>query len=82
MGKGAKRRAHVFILVSRDRVGFAELVIGPGHFWPHPLAQLTPRLPGLRAAHEEAFLDDLTVADGVKADLIEVHAFLAFGRDI
>jgi hypothetical protein len=35
---------------------------------------------GLRAAHEEAFLDDLTVPDRVKPDLIEVHAFLALWR--
>jgi len=37
---------------------------------------------GLRAAHEEAFLDDLTVPDPVKPDLIEVHAFLALWRDL
>src|ERR1700747_1606312 len=37
---------------------------------------------GLRAAHEEALLDDLTVPDGVKPDLIEVHAFLALWRDL
>jgi hypothetical protein len=43
--------------------------------------RLTIRL-GLSAAHEEAFLDDLTVADRVEPDLIEVHAFLALGRDL
>jgi len=43
--------------------------------------ELTIRL-GLGAAHEEAFLDDLTVPDRVKPDLIEVHAFLALGRDL
>jgi hypothetical protein len=37
---------------------------------------------GLRAAHEEAFLDDLAVPDRVKPDLIEVHAFLALWRDL
>src|SRR5215472_2585782 len=37
---------------------------------------------GLRAAHEEAFLDNLTVPDRVKPDLIEVHAFLALWRDL
>lgn len=37
---------------------------------------------GLRTAHEEAFLDDLTVPDRVKPDLIEVHALLALGRDL
>jgi hypothetical protein len=37
---------------------------------------------GLRAAHKEAFLDDLTVPDRVKPDLIEVHAFLALWRDL
>jgi hypothetical protein len=37
---------------------------------------------GLHAAHEEAFLDDLAVPDGVKSDLIEVHAFLALWRDV
>ena len=36
---------------------------------------------GLRAAHEEALLDDLAVLDRVKADFIEVHALLALGRD-
>src|SRR5271169_4468389 len=44
-------------------------------------AELAIRL-GLRAAHEEAFLDDLTVPDRVKPDLIEVHAFLALWRDL
>jgi len=37
---------------------------------------------GLRAAHEEAFLDDLTVPDRVKPDFIETHAFLALWRDL
>ena len=37
---------------------------------------------GLRAAHEEAFLDDLTVPDRVKPDLIEGHAFLALWSDL
>ena len=37
---------------------------------------------GLRAGHEEAFLDDLAVPDLVKPDLIEVHAFLALGGHI
>jgi hypothetical protein len=37
---------------------------------------------GLRAAPEEAFLHDLAVADRVKPDLIEVHAFLALWRDL
>jgi hypothetical protein len=37
---------------------------------------------GLGAAHEEAFLDDLTVPDRVKPYLIEVHALLALGRDL
>src|SRR5262249_13930609 len=34
------------------------------------------------AAHEEAFLDNLTVPDRVKPDLIEVRAFLALWRDL
>ena len=37
---------------------------------------------GLRAAHEEAFLDDLTIPDCVQPDLIKVHTFLALGRDL
>ena len=37
---------------------------------------------GLRAAHKETFLDDLTVADRVKPNLVEVHAFLALWRDL
>src|SRR5262245_17749159 len=37
---------------------------------------------GLPATHEEAFLDDPTVPDRVKPDLIEVDAFLAPWRDI
>jgi hypothetical protein len=47
--------------------------------WSIQIMKLAIRL-GLRAAHEEAFLDDLTVPDGVKPDLIEVHAFLALWR--
>ena len=43
--------------------------------------ELAKRL-GLGAAYEEAFLDDLTVPDRVKPDLIEVHAFLALRRDL
>jgi hypothetical protein len=37
---------------------------------------------GLPATHEKAFLDDPTVPDRVKPDLIEVDAFLALWRDI
>jgi hypothetical protein len=33
----------------------------------------------LRAAHEEALLDDLAVLHRVKADFIEVQAILALG---
>jgi TIR domain-containing protein len=36
---------------------------------------------GLRAAHKEALLDDLPVLDRIKADFVEVHAFLALRRD-
>ena len=36
---------------------------------------------GLRAAHEEALLDDLAVLDRVKADFIEAQAILTLGRD-
>src|ERR1700722_8440859 len=38
--------------------------------------------PRLRAAHKEAFLDDLAVLDCVKADLIEVQALAALGRNV
>jgi hypothetical protein len=35
----------------------------------------------LTAPHKEALLDDLAVLDRIKADFIEVHAFLALRRD-
>ena len=47
-----------------------------------PIDRLSPIRLGLGAAHEEAFLDDLTVMDRVKPDLIELHAFLALRRDL
>ena len=44
-----------------------------------PEAAIRLELP---ATHEKAFLDDPTVPDRVKPDLIEVDAFLALWRDI
>src|SRR5262245_1696199 len=50
------------------------------------LCPLSPRTAairlGLPATHEKAFLDDPTVPDRVKPDLIKVDAFLALWRDI
>ena len=40
-----------------------------------------PPASGLPTAHKEALLDDLTLPDRIKADFIEVDAFLALRRD-
>jgi hypothetical protein len=62
------------------RLQMLKEIVGRARFeHAEPEAAIRLELP---ATHEKAFLDDPTVPDRVKPDLIEVDAFLALWRDI